>query len=139
MITFKILVKDFFKNLMKAMDSFPPKDNKHMTFTYKSGCLQTLPFLLLAYVYQDPRSTQKITFSPYAFPTLHNPESINGKCLRTLCSYRSYTCFNISWRTSLVLQWLRHHASAAGGSGLITLGKILHVTWCALPQEIFKR
>ena len=64
MIYFKILVKDFFKNLMKAMDSFPPKDNKHTTFTYKSGCLQTLPFLLLAYVYQDPKSTQKITFSP---------------------------------------------------------------------------
>ena len=39
-----------------------------------------------------------------------------------------------------MLQWLRHHASAAGGSGLITgLGKILHVTWCALPQKIFKR
>ena len=85
MITFYILVKDFFKNLMKAMDSFPPKDNKHMTFICKSGCLQTLLFLLLAYVYQDPRSTQKITFFPYAFPNLHNPESINGKCLRTLC------------------------------------------------------
>lgn len=36
--------------------------------------------------------------------------------------------------------WLRHHASAAGGSGLITgLGKILHVMWCALPQKNFER
>ena len=53
-----------------------------------------------------------------------------------------YTCSHITkknWGTSLAVQWLRLHASTAGGAGSIPGGgtKILHAVWCGQKKKNF--
>ena len=60
-----------------------------------------------------------------------------------------HKCFNLTvnslkmsmmaW-TSLMVQWLRLHTSAAGGTGLIPGrgNKVLHAAWCAQKRKKLK-
>lgn len=99
--TSKILVRDSFRNLMKAMDSLPRKN----TWTYdtymRHRCKQTLLPLLLAISFSRPGTHR---CSPHSFPVWQIPEPIKGTFLRTPCQEDLWTCFK--WCTAWVLSYL---------------------------------